>query len=53
VECDDEKWRAQSAGAAAAAATPDHLVISFDHFFVYLSVLTTSAPELSGSRGQN
>jgi hypothetical protein len=29
------------------------LPITFDHFFIFVSVLTTFAPELSESNGQN
>jgi hypothetical protein len=45
--------RRQATQRRQATRASSQLLISSDHFFVFLSVLTTFAPELSDSRGQN
>jgi hypothetical protein len=42
-----------AAGSWRRRRKPGQLPIGSDHFFVFLSVLTTSAPELPEFRGQN
>jgi hypothetical protein len=41
------------AGRGQAAGVCGQLSISSDHFFIFLSILTTLAPELSEFCGQN